>query len=151
MPTPVPVPRAVRVMVAALAGEMAILGLPASLAPRWFHDWFPFGRGWVASTGPYNEHSVVDFGVVAVGLSLVLGWAAIRPTPELCRAVLVGTLGVNLAHLLFHLAHPAELGRIDTVVQDGLLVLAVLVNAAALVLISRLRAASGEGSEPAET
>lgn len=152
MPTSFAAPRIVRLALAALAAEMAILGLPASLAPAWFHGWFPFGRGWVVSTGPYNEHTVVDFGVLAVGLSIVLAWAAIRPARELCRAVLVGALAVNAAHTVFHLVHRGELGLADTLVQNGLLVVATLVNAGALVLVSRTTAKNGttdEGGGPA--
>jgi len=142
-----PVQPMVRVALAALAAEMAILGLPASLAPAWFHAWFPFDRGWVASTGSFNQHTVADFGYLAVGLSIVLAWAAIRPAPELCRAVLVGAFVVNISHAAYHLSHGGELPVADTVVQNGLLILATVVNAGALVLVLRRRATS----PPAQT
>lgn len=140
----------VRVALAGLAAEMAILGLPASLAPAWFHAWFPFGRGWVVSTGSLNEHTVADFGYVAVGLSIVLAWAAILPAPELCRAVLVGALVVHVSHAAYHLSHRGELAGADTVVQNGLLILATVVNAGALVMVMRRRASSPPVQSPVD-
>ena len=124
--------RPVRIASMALAAEMVLLGLPASVAPRTFYSWFPFGRGWVAGSGPDNEHLVSDFGYAAVALGIVLGWAAVRPGLELSRAALVAALATNAPHTLFHLVHATGLPRVDTVVQNGLLVAATLVNLVAL-------------------
>jgi hypothetical protein len=126
--------RSVRIAVAALAFQMFMLGVPASVAPRWFFDEFPLGRAWVAGHGPFNEHAVADFGYLCLGLGVVLLWAALRPGRLLCRAAAAGVTVANVPHLLFHLTHPGDLSFVDNLVQVALLVLAVLVGLAAVAL-----------------
>jgi hypothetical protein len=138
--------RSVRFAVAALAFEMFLLGIPASVAPRWFFDEFPVGRGWVAGHGPFNEHAIADFGYAYLGLGVVLVWAAVQPSRLLCRVAAAGATVVNLPHLLFHVTHSGDLSFGDNVTQAALLVVAVLVGVAA-VLLSYLPWPAGEESD----
>jgi uncharacterized membrane protein len=126
-----------RLALALLAVEMFVIGIPAAVAPGWFHRDFPFGRGWVASTGPYNEHSVLDLGYVYVAFGVLLAWAAVRPARELARAALVATLVANVPHLIFHLSHTGPLPLADDVVQSLLLALPTVIALAALLLTVR--------------
>jgi hypothetical protein len=126
--------RSVRFAVAALAFEMFLLGIPASVAPRWFFDVFPVGRGWVAGHGPFNQHAITDFGYAYLGLGVVLAWAAFQPGRLLCRVAAAGATVANVPHLLFHLTHPGDLSFGDNLVQAILLVTTVLVGVAAVVL-----------------
>lgn len=129
--------RWLRIGLAALAFEMLLIGVPASIAPPWFFDWFLLGRGWAGAIGPYNEHYVFDLGLVYVSLGVVLVWAALRLGRELCRASLVASIVANAPHLVYHLNHTHELSLADNVAQDGLLMLLVLVAIQLLVLIAR--------------
>ena len=52
------------------------VGLQALFTPRSFYDDFPFGRGWVAMDGPYNEHLVRDVGSLNLAI-VVLVFAAL--------------------------------------------------------------------------
>lgn len=121
-----------RLGLAALAVEMLLLGVPAAAGPRWFTDWFPLGRGWVAATGPYNEHSVADLGYAFLGLGAVLVWAAARLGRDVCRLAGLGATVANVPHLIFHLSHPVELAVGDNLAQDGLLGVSVAVSLAVL-------------------
>lgn len=129
--------RWLRLALAVLAVEMFVIGVPAAVAPDWFFRRFPFGRGWVASTGVYNEHSMLDLGYVYVAFGIVLAWAAVRLGRELTRAALVAALVANVPHLIFHLGHTRALPLADDVAQSLLLALPTAVNLAALLLTLR--------------
>ncbi len=60
-----------RVSLWLLALSALTLGLYAEFTPRAFYDNFPFGRGWVAMDGPYNEHLIRDFGALNLALFVV--------------------------------------------------------------------------------
>ena len=60
---------AARVALVALAIGNGATGLLARLDPQGFYDDFPFGRGWVAADGPYNEHLVTDFGAALLAIA----------------------------------------------------------------------------------
>ncbi len=111
--------------------------MPAVAAPRWFFRWFPFGRGWFAATGAYNEHSILDLGFAEIAFGIVLVWAAVTLGRELCLAASVAAVVANVPHLMFHLAHTDELPIGDNIAQDGLLGLSTLV--AVIVLGALLR------------
>jgi hypothetical protein len=131
-----------RLALAVLAIEMVVIGGPAAFAPEWFFRSFPFGRGWVASTGAYNEHSMLDLGYVYIAFGVVMVWAAVRLSPELTRAALAGALVANVPHLIFHLSHTRQLPLADDVAQSLLLAVPTAVNLAALLLTLRRPAPS---------
>ena len=66
----------VRLMLWLLAIANLGVGLQAAFTPRSFYDDFPFGRGWIAMDGPYNEHLVRDVGTLNLAL-VVLAFAAL--------------------------------------------------------------------------
>jgi len=126
-----------RVAVGVLAFEMLLLGLLAGVVPAWFYADFPLGRAWVAAMGPYNEHSTLDFGLLALAVGVVLVWAIARPGPALSRAAVIAALIFNLPHAAFHLTHPERLSPGDAVAQNAVLILATVVNVIALLLVFR--------------
>lgn len=118
-----------------LAIQMLMIGVLASIAPHWFFNWFLFGRGWAGAIGPYSEHYVLDLGYTYLGLGLVVGWATVRLTRELCRAAAAASLLANLPHLLFHLNHTHALGLGDNLAQDGALFATCVASFAVLLLL----------------
>ncbi|MEU2611673.1 hypothetical protein ABZ570_08835 [Micromonospora sp. NPDC007271] len=130
--------RWLRLGLASLAAEMLLLGLPASAASAWFFDWFPFGRGWIAATGPYHEHVIADLGYAYVGLGAVLVWAAVRPGRELGRAAAAGAAVANVPHLIFHLRHAGDLPTGEAAAENALLALAVVVSVGVLLSAGKL-------------
>ncbi|MFI5928441.1 hypothetical protein ACIA3K_21085 [Micromonospora sp. NPDC051543] len=137
--------RWIRIGSASLAAQMLALGVPAAVAPRWFFDWFPFGGGWVAAGGPYNEHLLSDLGYAYLALAVVLGWAAARPVRELCLAAAAASVVANTPHLLFHLAHAGALPTVDSVAENALLALTVVVGLAVFFAAYRLPAGNAAG------
>ena len=132
-----PMPSVVKVLLALLVISGLAVGLQAQFFPRSFYDDFPFGRGWVAADGPYNEHLVRDVGgfnlaLVAVSLA-ALAWARIT----WARLAAVAWLVYGIPHLLYHVGHLHGLDRADKV---GLVVsLALGVALAIAVLVASAR------------
>ena len=98
--------RTIVVRVALLYGAYvnASVGVWATIAPRSFYDSFPgFGRVWVATDGPYNEHLVRDVGALAVGLTILLlaaAWLMTRPMVLTAGAAMTVAA---IPHTLYHL------------------------------------------------
>src|SRR5262249_23337230 len=61
-------PGRVRLMLWILAVSAIGVGFQAAFTPRSFYTDFPFGRGWVAMDGRYNEHLIRDVGVLNLAL-----------------------------------------------------------------------------------
>ena len=98
--------RWVRLGLAVLAVQGAVLGVWAGFAPRSFYDDFPgFDRMWVAPDGPYNEHLVRDVGELNLALAFVTLAAVVWCTPLLVRLVAGAWLVEGLPHLVYHLRH----------------------------------------------
>jgi hypothetical protein len=112
------------------------VGLQAAFFPESFYDDFPFGRGWVAVDGAYNEHLVRDVGVLYLALVVVTLWAAWSGAGT--RPVGVAWVLQGVLHLMYHLGHLDEL---DTGDQVGLVVTLTLVPVLAVVsLVAGARA-----------
>jgi hypothetical protein len=127
-------PASKQLAAATLAGSAALVGLWAQLAPRSFYESFPLpDHHWIAPTGAFNEHFVRDVGGLYLALTVVSAWAAIRPTLEITRLAGVAWSVFNLPHLLFHVGHLDEFGRVDQI--GNVLTLAGLV-ALGLVLLA---------------
>jgi hypothetical protein len=98
-------PVRVRVLLWLLALGNLGVGVQALFFPRSFYDDFPFGRGWVAMDGPYNQHLVRDVGSLNLAL-VVLVFAAIAiGTRTLARTAMVVWLVNAVPHFLYHLSH----------------------------------------------
>jgi AhpD family alkylhydroperoxidase len=118
-----------------LAVPTAVTGAWAAGAPAsWFRDFPGFGRHWLATYGPYDEHLARDFGGALLALAVLLIWTALAPGTPLRRVVPASFLIFALPHLAFHLAHAGELPAGDETVNLVLLTLSVAIPAALLLL-----------------
>ena len=128
----------VRVGLAVLAVQGAVLGVWAGFVPRSFYDDFPgLGRNWVSVDGPYNEHLVRDVGWLNLALTVVTVWAIVTLTRQLVLAVLVGWLVADVPHLVYHAAHLDGLSTSDGTAEIISLALGPAIAAALLVLVAR--------------
>jgi hypothetical protein len=126
---------------AALAASGLVLGLWAQFAPHDFYSSFPFGRGWVAADGPYNEHLVRDFGGLNLALAAVTIGALVTGDRWWALGVGVGWLLFAVPHFVYHATHMDPFSGGDLVGNYvGTGALAVL-GAAVVVLSLRSRAA----------
>ena len=73
--------RLLRVTLVCLALSAAVIAVQGTLAPRSFYDGFPFGRGWVESLPPYNEHLVRDVAGFYLAFTILFAWAAVTTPP----------------------------------------------------------------------
>jgi nucleoside-diphosphate-sugar epimerase len=121
------------VLLAVLSISTLFVGLWAQLAPESFYDSFPgFGRTWIATEGPYNEHLIRDVGGLNLALAVVTAVAAFTLVRLLVRTAAVAVLVYGVPHFLFHLDHAGDMATVDAV--TSLVTLAGMVVAAALVL-----------------
>ena len=128
----------VRVGLAVLAVQAAMLGVWAGLAPRSFYDDFPgLGRHWVSIDGPYNEHLVRDVGWLNLALTVVTVWALVTLARSLVLAALVAWLVADLPHLVYHAANLDGLSSSDGTAEMISLALGPAIAAALLVMVAR--------------
>jgi nucleoside-diphosphate-sugar epimerase len=131
-------PTRVRLMLWILVFSAFGVGMQAEFFPRSFYDNFPFGRGWVAMDGPYNEHLIRDVGALNLAL-LVLTIGAIAVGTRAITRITAGAWFVYSApHLVYHLRHlTMSMSGVDKV---GIVVsLSVPVVAAVVMLFDRAR------------
>ena len=114
----------------------AIVGLPASLAPRAFYDHFPFVAHWVDRLPPFNEHLITDVGGLYLALAVILGWAAWTLQRDLVRAACAGWLVAAPLHLMFHAGHLSGYSTADAIGQTVALSVYVLLPVIALWAVS---------------
>ena len=129
--------RAIAVRAALLYGAYvnASVGLWATIAPRSWYDSFPgFGRVWVSTDGPYNEHLVRDVGALGIGLTILLLAAAWLMKRELVLTAGIAMTVAAIPHTLYHLRHSDiyESGA-DKVASLGGLLLGTLLGIVVLV------------------
>ena len=138
----------VRVGLAVLAVQAAMLGVWAGLAPRSFYDDFPgLGRHWVSIDGPYNEHLVRDVGWLNLALLVVTVWALVTLARSLVIATLVAWLVADLPHLVYHAANLDGLSSSDGTAEIISLALGPAIAAALVVLVAR----SGDAASTTST
>jgi nucleoside-diphosphate-sugar epimerase len=107
----------VRLLLWILALSGLAVGIQALFMPQSFFDDFPFGRGWVATEPPYNEHLVRDVGAFNLALtSVTLVALAIRSVLAAKLAALAWFV-FAVAHGYYHLNH---LDGIDTADAVGI-------------------------------
>ncbi len=130
-----PHPRTVRVALFYLLAASVVVGCWALFLPRVFYDTFPgFGRVWIATDGPYNEHFVRDLGALNLALGLLAGLSLLRPKLASPFAVGLATLGYNLPHFIYHasmLRHYEPIDQVGNMVALGGALAASLVLLAA--------------------
>jgi hypothetical protein len=98
-------PGRVRLMLWFLAASAFGLGVQAEFFPRYFYTDFPFGRGWVAMDGRYNEHLIRDFGALNLALLVVTAGAIFVGTRAISRITAVAWIVYSVPHLVYHLRH----------------------------------------------
>jgi nucleoside-diphosphate-sugar epimerase len=120
-----------RLMLWVLAISGAGVGVQAAFFPRSFYDDFPFGRGWVALDGPYNEHLVRDVGALNLALVVMTVAALVLATRALARTAAIAWLAYSLPHFVYHLRHlsmsMAGADKVGIVVSLGVTVVAPVV------------------------
>jgi nucleoside-diphosphate-sugar epimerase len=104
----------VRVALAYLAVQAAVLGVWATFAPHSFFRSFPgLGRHWVEMDGPYNHHLVSDVGGLFLALTLVTVVAAGSRSRALVRTAGGAWIISALPHFIYHASHRAGLSASD--------------------------------------
>ncbi len=124
-------PGLTRLMLWLLAATGFLLGLQAQFTPRAFYDDFPFGRGWVAMDGRYNEHLIRDFGALNLALFVLTAGALFVGTRAIARIAAGSWFVYSVPHLVYHLRHLTMnmpgVDKVGTVVSLSLPILAALV------------------------
>lgn len=97
------------------------LGLWALFAPRSFYDGFPgFGRAWISSDGPFNEHLIRDFGALNLALLVVFVSAAITLSRPMILTAAAAALVWGVPHLAYHLINTDTLATsTDVAISTG--------------------------------
>ncbi len=134
-------PGRTRLMLWLLAVTAFMLGAQAEFTPRAFYDDFPFGRGWVAMDGRYNEHLIRDFGALNLALCVLTIGALFIGTRAVSRLAAGAWIVYSVPHLVYHLRHLTMdmpgVDKVGTVVSLSLPILAAIV-----VLVDRPRRAA---------
>ncbi len=69
----------------------------------------------VAKLPPYNEHLVRDYGLMNLGMTVVLAVAAIKTTPTLVRTSTAALCMFGAPHAVFHGFHLQRFSRLPPV------------------------------------
>lgn len=122
-----------------LAFASLLVGPWAQFAPSSFWEGFPaFGRGWVSTDGPYNEHLIRDVGGLQLAMAVVLLAAALRPTVVLVRTAALASVVWQAPHVVYHLVHVVDLPTLaDQVAQSAALALSLVLAAVLLAYAPR--------------
>ena len=132
-------PGRVRLMLWVLAASAFGVGVQAAFFPRSFYDDFPFGRGWVAMDGRYNEHLIRDVGSLNLALLVVTIGAIFVGLRAISRITAIAWLVYSVPHLVYHWRHlTMAMPGFDKVAMIGSL--SVPVIASIIVLFDRPRA-----------
>jgi uncharacterized membrane protein YphA (DoxX/SURF4 family) len=138
-----------RVGLAVLAANQAIVGLWALAAPRAFYEGFPApGHPWVALLPPYNEHLVRDVGALNLALATVLVGAAVTLDLTTVRVALLALAVFAVPHTVFHAGHLKGYPSADAVAQTVGFVLQLLIIGGVFALTWRLPVKAGVRPTP---
>jgi 4-carboxymuconolactone decarboxylase len=140
---------AIRVVLVGLGLVQLVNGFWALLAPSFFYEQFPFGRGWVALLPAYNEHLTRDVGALFLATGAILLAAAWFLERRLALVASLGFLVFALPHAIYHLLNLGSFGTADAVANGVSLSASVLLPAWVaweLRATSRVRPRSSEAS-----
>jgi hypothetical protein len=90
-----------RILLAVLFAETFVVGAWNAIAPESFYRDFPT----VDLTPPFSEHYARDFGWALLGISVLLGFAAIVPKTHYVVPAAVAYAVFAVPHFVFHLEH----------------------------------------------
>jgi nucleoside-diphosphate-sugar epimerase len=151
MPAPPPrslLARLVRPAVLALAVTAAGLGVWATVDPAGFYESFPFGRGWVAADGPYNEHLIRDFGSLHLALTVLYGAVVLWPERRWVRVAALVALVDAVPHLAYHALNLDPYGTADAVATIAGLAFGILLPAVMILGTAGASSASDGAGAP---
>ena len=134
-----------RVSLWTLAVAAAFVGLPATLAPRYFYDDFPLGRAWVEMLPPYNQHLIGDVGGFYLAFTVLFVWAAVTLRRSLVLPLCTAWIFAALLHFVYHASHLDGWDVSDAVAQTAALGLVLLLPVVAAVAAGRLPAEQPDG------
>ena len=124
-------PGRVRLMLWVLVISAFGVGMQAAFFPRSFYDDFPYGRGWVALDGPYNQHLVRDVGALNLALLVLTIGALFVGTKAIVRITAIAWLVYSVPHFVYHLRHltmnMAGADKVGIVVSLSITVIAPLI------------------------
>ena len=87
----------------------AVTGGWAVVDPGGFYDDYPgFGRHWVSTQGPYNEHLVTDAGAGFLAVGVVLIVAAMWGRRVAVQIAALALIVHSVPHFIFHLTNPDD-------------------------------------------
>jgi hypothetical protein len=129
-----------RVALWCLAVSAAVVGAPATVAPRSFYSGWPFGRGWVEHLPPFNRHLVTDVGGFYLAFALLFAWAAVTLRRELVVPVCVAWSAAALLHFVFHASHLHGFATGDAIAELAGLALVLTLPSIAVAALPRRRA-----------
>lgn len=122
------------------------VGFQAAFFPRSFYDDFPFGRGWVAMDGRYNEHLIRDVGVLNLALLVVTIGALVIGTRAVARLAALAWFVYSLPHFVYHARHlTMDMAGAEKVALLGSLAVPVLL--AIFILVDSARTSVGSAGE----
>ena len=124
-----------RILLAVLFAETFVVGAWNAIAPESFYRDFPT----VDLTPPFSEHYARDFGWALLGISVLLGFAAIVPRAHYVVPAAVAYAVFAVPHFVFHLAHldHATTGEAIALTAGNGLVVAMALTAIVLSLALR--------------
>ncbi len=132
---------AARVALVALAIGNGSTGLLARLSPKTFYDDFPFGRGWVAADGPYNEHLVTDFGAALLAIAALCLVGVWRTTRDLVIGAAVANIVLGGFHIVYHAGVTELMSTTDNILSFTSIGLGIVLGLLLLPLSRGLPAA----------
>lgn len=113
-----------------LVVQGAFVGIWALFFPGSFFTGFPgYGRTWVSPLGEFNEHFISDVGGFNLAFAFLFGWAAVTLDRKVIMAASASFLFYALPHFSYHLANSSVLEPLDRVLQNGSLLLVLVVPA----------------------
>lgn len=114
-------------------------GLWAFVAPAsWFRSFPGLGLGWVSALGPYNEHLVVDVGVLLTALGLLLVLAGYVLERRVVQLTVLVQVVFALPHLIYHLVAAGKQPAASNLLQILVLALQVILPLSLLRSARRL-------------
>ena len=141
----VPAVGVVRAGLITLALPGTVVGAWLLFLPESFYSDFPgLGLSWVSALPPFNEHLLTDYGSALLGISVVLWIAAVVLERRLVQAALIVQLVQAGPHFVYHLTRFDALPAAESVANQIVLAVPVVVPLLLLFLVR-----SARGVEPA--
>jgi hypothetical protein len=132
-----------RVGLVALTIPNVVVGAWLLFASRSFYEHFPgLGNRWVGPLGPYDQHTLTDFGGALLALALLTGLAALWMERRLVQAALLTVLLQSVAHFVYHLTRLGSLPTGDDIANQLSLAYGIVLPLWLLWFASRARARS---------